>query len=40
MAAKKRGTGEGTVFQRGDGRWVGSLSLGFDQSGKRIRKIV
>ena len=38
--AKKRGTGEGTVFQRSDGRWVGSLSLGFDQAGKRIRKIV
>jgi len=40
MAKKKRGTGEGTVFQRGDGLWVGSLSLGFDQSGKRIRKDV
>lgn len=38
--AKKRGTGEGSVFQRGDGLWVGTLSLGFDQTGKRIRKIV
>jgi len=38
--AKKRGTGEGSVFQRGDGLWVGTLSLGFDQAGKRIRKIV
>lgn len=36
----KRGTGEGTVFKRADGRWVGSVSLGFDQHGKRIRKVV
>ncbi|MFO1002250.1 MAG: tyrosine-type recombinase/integrase [Planctomycetaceae bacterium] len=36
----KRGTGEGTVFKRVDGRWVGSVSLGFDQNGKRIRKVV
>ena len=38
--AKKRGTGEGTVFQRADGLWAGSISLGFDQQGKRIRKYV
>ena len=38
--AKKRGTGEGTVFKRADGRWVGSVSLGFDQTGKRVRKVV
>jgi len=36
----KRGTGEGTVFQREDGRWVGSLSLGLDSKGKRQRKTV
>ncbi|MEZ6035671.1 MAG: site-specific integrase [Planctomycetaceae bacterium] len=36
----KRGTGEGTVFKRADGRWVGSVSLGFDQTGKRVRKVV
>ncbi len=38
--AKKRGTGEGTVFQRADGRWVGTVSLGFDSTGKRTRKTV
>ena len=37
---KKRGAGEGTVFKRPDGRWVGSVSLGFDETGKRIRKVV
>lgn len=40
MAKKKRGTGEGTVFQRSDGRWVGRISLGSDQGGKRIQKTV
>lgn len=37
---KKRGTGEGTVFCRKDGIWVGRLSLGFDQSGKRQQRTV
>ena len=36
----KRGTGEGTVFQREDGFWVGCLSLGLDSNGKRQRKTV
>ena len=40
MANKKRGNGEGTVFQRSDGRWVGRISLGFDQGGKRIQKTI
>lgn len=40
MAKKKRGSGEGTVFQRPDGRWVGRMSLGFDQGGKRVQKTV
>ncbi|MEJ7593029.1 MAG: tyrosine-type recombinase/integrase [Planctomycetaceae bacterium] len=39
--AKKRGSGEGTVFQRADGRWVGRLSLGFcEKTGKRVQKTV
>jgi integrase len=38
--AKKRGSGEGTVFKRKDGRWVGRISLGFDETGKRIQKPV
>ncbi|MFO0426885.1 MAG: tyrosine-type recombinase/integrase [Planctomyces sp.] len=39
--AKKRGSGEGTVFQRADGRWVGTISLGFSQrTGKRQRKTI
>jgi hypothetical protein len=37
---KRRGRGEGSVFQREDGVWVGSLSLGLTAGGKRNRKTV
>lgn len=37
---KKRGHGEGGVYQRADGMWVGQLDLGYDQNGKRLRKRV
>jgi integrase len=40
MARKRRGRGEGGIYQRGDGQWVGSVSLGYDASGKRRRKVV
>ncbi len=33
----KRGTNEGSIFRRRDGRWVGSLNLGWED-GKRKRK--
>jgi integrase len=35
----KRGKGEGSIYKRDDGLWVGSLSLGYVQ-GKRKRKTV
>jgi integrase len=39
--AKRRGTGEGSIFQRSDGRWTGTISLGFNsKTGKRQRKTV
>jgi hypothetical protein len=34
---KKRGSGEGSIFQLPDGRWRGTVSLGF-RNGKRFRK--
>jgi integrase len=37
---KRRGRGEGSIFQREDGIWVGSVSLGQDANGKRRRKTV
>ena len=37
----RRGRGEASIYQReSDGRWVGSLSLGYDGAGKRRRKVV
>ena len=38
MTRKRRGRGEGSIFQREDGLWVASASLGYDANGKRIRK--
>jgi len=38
MARKRRGRGEGAVFQRADGMWTCSLSLGYDEHGKRKRR--
>jgi integrase len=40
MARKRRGRSEGSIFQRGDGQWVGSVSLGYDGAGKRKRRTV
>jgi integrase len=37
----RRGRGEGAIFQReSDGLWVGSVSLGLDEKGKRRRRVV
>lgn len=35
---KKRGQNEGGIYQRDDGTWEAKVSLGYDSSGKRIRK--
>jgi integrase len=41
MARSRRGRGEGSIFQRkSDGRWVGTVSLGYRPDGKRDRRIV
>jgi integrase len=37
---KRRGRNEGAIYQRAGGQWVGSVSLGYDASGKRKRKTV
>jgi integrase len=37
---KRRGRGEGSVYEGADGRWVGRLSLGRDGNGKRKRLVV
>lgn len=40
MAKARRGRGEGSIFRRKDGVWVGKISLGYDLSRKRLRKTV
>jgi integrase len=40
MTRKRRGRGEGGIFQRADGIWVATLSYGADGKGKRKRKTV
>jgi integrase len=38
---KRRGRAEGSIYQRdSDGLWVATLSLGYDGSGKRKRRVV
>src|SRR5215472_4711238 len=39
MKARKRNAGEGSIFQRSDGRWCAQLDLGWE-GGKRRRKYV
>ena len=36
----RRGRGEGSIYKRGDGRWVGSYSAGYAGDGKRRRRVV
>lgn len=40
MTRKRRGRGEGSVFERADGTWVGEVSLGTTAAGRRIRRTV
>ncbi len=35
--ARKRNAGEGSIFERADGRWCAQLDLGW-QNGRRVRK--
>lgn len=40
MPRKRRGRGEGSIFQRPDGRWCACINLGYDSTGKRLRRFV
>ncbi len=37
---KRRGRGEGGVYQRADGQWCASLATGYDETGRRRRRVV
>ena len=36
----RRSSGDGSIYQRGDGRWMGAVSLGLDHNGRRLRRTV
>ena len=36
----KRTNGEGSIFQRKDGRWVGTITVGYDEKGQQKKKSV
>lgn len=40
--AGRRGNGEGSIYQRKttDGRWCASVSMGYDEQGKAVRRVV
>jgi len=38
--AKKRGHGEGSIYLRPDGRWSATITVGYSETGKRLRKTV
>jgi hypothetical protein len=40
MARKRRGRGEGAIYRRADGQWCSCVSLGYDENGKRKRRVV
>jgi integrase len=40
MGRKRRGRGEGGIYQRADGQWTASVSLGYNEQGKRKRRVL
>jgi integrase len=40
MTRRRRGRGEGGVYQQKDGLWVGRISLGYNADGRRKRKVI
>lgn len=36
----RRGRGEGSIYQRGDGKWTASITVGINANGRRVRKVV
>ena len=38
VSKTRRANGEGSIFQRKDGRWTGYVTLGYKKDGSPIRK--
>ena len=39
-SARRRGKGEGSIFQRSDGRWAGCVTVGYAPDGRQLKKWV
>ena len=35
VSKTRRANGEGSIFQRKDGRWVGNITIGYDEKGQQ-----
>ena len=40
VSKTRRSNGEGSIFQRKDGRWVGFITTGYDENGKQLKKTI
>ena len=40
MTRKRRGNGEGSIYQRADGTWCATITVGYDSAGKRRRRTI
>ncbi|HEX5106171.1 MAG TPA: site-specific integrase [Pirellulaceae bacterium] len=40
MSRKRRGNGEGSLYQRADGTWCATISVGYDSQGRRKRRTI
>jgi integrase len=38
--SEKKGNGEGSIYKQKDGLWAGALTIGWDENGKQVRKVV
>ena len=36
VSKTRRANGEGSIFQRKDGRWVGNITIGYDEKDEDI----
>lgn len=40
MKRTRRGRGEGSIFRRKDGRWTGSVTVGYGPDGRQVKRWV
>ncbi len=38
--AKRNANGDGSIYQRKDGRWCAAVTIGYDENGKQKKKYI